>query len=164
MLMSLYPGVTGQTLNASQQTSLASIPPVLAITLKRFEYNDYGLARKVTKYIHFPANLILNSKLVGGITKTSSSQEAVNPYSYDLTAIVCHEGNMNSGHYVCYARRGRRNSSSSSSVSTTGLKDSGDNTQWWCFSDVQIRQVTAESVMEKNPYLLFYTQTKRHIQ
>ena len=54
-------------MRASQHISLDRLPPVLILTLKRFEYNDYGQARKLVNHVHFPPSLTIERKLLNAV-------------------------------------------------------------------------------------------------
>lgn len=56
---------------------------------------------------------------------------------YQLAAVVVHTGNAHSGHFITY-RRGCQNS------------------RWYYTSDVEIREVSVDEVLQSTAYMLFY--------
>jgi ubiquitin C-terminal hydrolase len=74
---------------------------------------------------------------------SSSTQHAAAPELYTLTAVVCHIGNANSGHYVCYRRR----------LGVDG------HTSWVLTSDERVITVPFSTVqLAGGAYLAFYEQ------
>lgn len=59
---------------------------------------------------------------------------------YQLAAVVVHSGDAHSGHFVTY-RRGNQTS------------------KWFYTSDVEIREVSMEEVLQSTAYMLFYEKT-----
>ncbi|KAJ8981885.1 hypothetical protein NQ317_007277 [Molorchus minor] len=59
---------------------------------------------------------------------------------YQLAAVVVHAGDAHSGHFATY-RRGHQNS------------------RWYYTSDVEIREVTVDEVLQSTAYMLFYEKT-----
>ena len=55
--------------------------------------------------------------------------------SYDLSAVIVHKGEINSGHYVNYAREGR---------------------DWFLFDDSKVVRVDEGEVLKAEAYLLIY--------
>lgn len=104
-------------------------PETLVIQLKRFGWDG----RKDCTPIPFSQILTLDCYRCE--SNTSSCD-------YELSAIICHSGGMNSGHYVCRAR--------------------GPDGRWMKFDDLHVTGMTLEQAMHpgsKNgwtPYLLFY--------
>ncbi|KHJ32269.1 putative ubiquitin-specific protease [Erysiphe necator] len=111
-------------------------PETLVIQLKRFGWDG----RKDSTPIPFSSNLSLNHY-----------RSDVNKFSceYDLSAIICHNGGIDSGHYVCRAR--------------------GPDGHWMKFDDLQVTEMTPEQAMHPGsrngwtPYLLFYQRKQKSI-
>lgn len=99
------------------------------IQLKRFGWDG----RKDSTPISFSSTLSLDHY-----------RSDTNSYSceYDLSAVICHNGGINSGHYVCRAR--------------------GPDGKWMKFDDLKVSGITPDQAMHPgskngfNPYLLFY--------
>ncbi|TQS35537.1 hypothetical protein Golomagni_04042 [Golovinomyces magnicellulatus] len=104
-------------------------PETLVIQLKRFGWDG----RKDCTPI--PFSQILSLDRYRCESNTSSCD-------YELSAIICHSGGMNSGHYVCRAR--------------------GPDGHWMKFDDLHVTGMTPEQAMHPGtrngwtPYLLFY--------
>ena len=86
------------------------LPPVLAIQLKRFEY-DYErvCAIKFNDYFEFPRWLDMEpytvsglAKLEGEIADIDEKEDEDQPTKYQLTGIVVHSGQASGGHYYSY--------------------------------------------------------------
>ena len=119
---------------AERQTTVVFAPPILAIWLKRFSWNDKegGTgAKKITDTIKFKENLDLECKLLPLATKTS----------YRLNAIIEHNGtNTGNGHYVAYVREGD---------------------QWKMWSDDVGEPVTWETVEKSEAYIMIWERIER---
>ncbi|XP_055695090.1 probable ubiquitin carboxyl-terminal hydrolase FAF isoform X2 [Lutzomyia longipalpis] len=87
------------------------LPPVLAIQLKRFEY-DYErvCAIKFNDYFEFPRILDMEPYTVSGLAKIDGEVIEVDEHAddqpattkYQLTGIVVHSGQASGGHYFSY--------------------------------------------------------------
>lgn len=87
------------------------LPPVLAIQLKRFEY-DYErvCAIKFNDYFEFPRDLDMEPYTVSGLAKLEGEvidcdyEESMKGTctKYQLTGIVVHSGQASGGHYYSY--------------------------------------------------------------
>lgn len=88
------------------------LPPVLAIQLKRFEY-DYErvCAIKFNDYFEFPRLLDMEPYTVYGLAKLEGEvidiedeniDEQTITTKYQLTGIVVHSGQASGGHYFSY--------------------------------------------------------------
>uniref|UniRef100_A0A2M4DNF9 ubiquitinyl hydrolase 1 n=1 Tax=Anopheles darlingi TaxID=43151 RepID=A0A2M4DNF9_ANODA len=89
---------------------VSKLPPVLAIQLKRFEY-DYErvCAIKYNDYFEFPRVLDMDpytvsglAKLEGEVINVEPKQEEQGSTRYHLTGIVVHSGQASGGHYYSY--------------------------------------------------------------
>ena len=81
------------------------------------------------------------------ITRSQSMDFKKNHHSYQLCAIICHFGEIQTGHYVTYRK----------------CKWPCGKIRWYYTSDSDVRQVSIEQVLAANPYILFYErQVKRH--
>jgi hypothetical protein len=108
--------------------AFAELPEILILQVARFGKRWFGLG-KVFKMVSFPLSGMDMSHFV-------ARDIEVGPSHYDLTAVVFHEGFMDSGHYQCYARKGAR---------------------WSLFNDADVTEVSPEDVLSCPAYLLFYT-------
>ncbi|CAG5097169.1 Similar to Usp9x: Probable ubiquitin carboxyl-terminal hydrolase FAF-X (Mus musculus) [Cotesia congregata] len=87
------------------------LPPVLAIQLKRFEYDfERVCAIKFNDYFEFPRDLDMEPYTVSGLAKLEGEvidcdYEEINKGTctkYQLTGIVVHSGQASGGHYYSY--------------------------------------------------------------
>nr|NP_733455.1 fat facets, isoform C [Drosophila melanogaster]AAN14291.1 fat facets, isoform C [Drosophila melanogaster] len=94
-----------------KRVCVKKLPPVLAIQLKRFEY-DYErvCAIKFNDYFEFPRILDMEPYTVSGLAKLEGEvvevgdncQTNVETTKYELTGIVVHSGQASGGHYFSY--------------------------------------------------------------
>lgn len=127
---------------AHRKTSLASLPSVLVLHLKRFLYSASGGGlQKLMKQVEYSVDLEISKDLLAPTTrpKVSATQR-----SYKLWAVVYHHGNTASGgHYTCDAYH----------------PSSGG---WLHTDDGNLKLVTEDQVLFKSQggnkvaYLLFY--------
>ncbi|KAH3688728.1 hypothetical protein WICPIJ_000282 [Wickerhamomyces pijperi] len=115
---------------ASKKLSILKFPNVLAIQLKRFEHSNQS--SKIDKYVSFPFYMDMNPYSTS-FQSTGVSDPALN---YELFAIVCHIGTVNTGHYIVC------------------IKDSQG--RWWKFDDSVVVMLSREEVQNMKAYLLFY--------
>ncbi|OAF71337.1 hypothetical protein A3Q56_00916 [Intoshia linei] len=78
---------------ASKQLLIERVPDTLIIHIKRYIFRN-GCAIKINKRVTFPYESLDVSCLV-----VNSNSE-----KYDLLGCICHEGNMNVGHYTSFVR------------------------------------------------------------
>lgn len=107
---------------------LNKLPPVLSIQLKRFEHN-IGVSSKLDYHIDIPTILDVRNYV-------SSNVKVKNLPNYELFGIVCHLGNVNTGHYLAYVKN--------------------INGSWFKFDDATITRVTEAEVKKVNGYMLVY--------
>lgn len=107
-----------------KQLMIKRIPPVLAIQLKRFEH--LATSTKIENHVNFPLFLDMAAYTV----------DPSQPLTYELFAVVCHIGSVNTGHYVSMAK--------------------SRNGMWFKFDDEVVSRVTAQHVLQTKAYLLFY--------
>jgi len=101
----------------SKKLSLARLPPVLLIHLKRFEANG-RFSDKVDTFVEFPMKLLDmtdymppplppgadKSELNGGLPMSlDDPRTQLPPYRYDLYGVTNHYGNLTSGHCEFYS-------------------------------------------------------------
>ncbi|KAF8892174.1 hypothetical protein BD779DRAFT_1610331 [Infundibulicybe gibba] len=138
---------------ASKQLSLARLPPVLVIHLKRFEANG-RFSDKVDTFVDFPMKSLDltnfmppplplgadRSQLNGGLPMSPDDPRTQNPpYRYDLYGVTNHYGNLSSGHYTAFiASRGG----------------------WMYCDDSSVKSVDPKQVVGQKAYVLFYKRTQ----
>lgn len=107
---------------AKKRLSIHRFPKNLVINLKRFQ--TYPKKKKLKDQISYP---IFDWKI------TSDYNKEVN--SYSLLGVIVHDGPIDSGHYVCYSKRGD---------------------EWYLCDDESISKVDEEEVVSKQAYVLLY--------
>jgi ubiquitin C-terminal hydrolase len=113
-----------------RQVMVWRFAPVLVIHLKRFELSE-GQLQKSTIPVHYP--LEFNPRRYARCPEQS-------PATYDLIAVVCHLGTLDSGHYWCI------------------LRDRFVMDVWYSVSDADVRQIDVSDVEQDEAYALFYQQ------
>ncbi|KAI0327836.1 cysteine proteinase [Cubamyces sp. BRFM 1775] len=142
----------------TKRMSIRKLPPVLSFQFKRFEHKsaDRSAARKIEAPVRFPASLNMApfTTLVmhkQELLKESGSappatlipDKTLGPealYEYDLFAVVCHEGQIDNGHYTCYAR---------------------SHDEWYRYDDDKVTHATLSACLNSQAYMCFYV--KRHL-
>lgn len=109
---------------ATKKLLIKKLPKTLTIQLKRFEH--LGISSKIDYPIEIP--LILE------MSKYSLDKSELKPY--ELFAVVCHIGSVNTGHYISMIKN----------------KDG----MWFKFDDATVTRVTEREVLNSKAYLLFY--------
>ncbi|GMF06374.1 unnamed protein product [[Candida] boidinii] len=109
---------------ATKKLLIKKLPKTLTIQLKRFEH--LGISSKIDYPIEIP--LILE------MSKYSLDKSELKPY--ELFAVVCHIGSVNTGHYISMIKN----------------KDG----MWFKFDDATVTRVTERDVLNSKAYLLFY--------
>ncbi|GAW08072.1 ubiquitin carboxyl-terminal hydrolase 4 [Lentinula edodes] len=141
---------------ATKTLSLARLPPVLVIHLKRFEVNG-RFSDKIDTFVDFPVKgldltelmppplpvgadqSLLNGGMVNGVMSRDDPRIQVGPYKYELYGVTNHYGNVSSGHYTAFvASRGG----------------------WLYCDDSSVKNVDAKQVVNQKAYVLFYKRVK----
>ncbi|THV02554.1 hypothetical protein K435DRAFT_345687 [Dendrothele bispora CBS 962.96] len=136
---------------ATKQLSLARLPPILVIHLKRFEANG-RFSDKIDTFVDFPLRSLdmtgyMPPPLPAGVDAggaiqmggTDDPRTQVPPYKYDLYGVTNHVGNLSSGHYTAFvASRGG----------------------WMYCDDSVIKSVDSKQVVSQKAYVLFYKRTR----
>lgn len=87
------------------------------------------------------------------VTETDTAgTNSISDNTYDLTAVVVHEGSLNFGHYYCYAK--------------ADVAAANNNGGWVELNDERVSAVDADTVLRRaagasgsvNAYMLFYVQ------
>lgn len=110
----------------TKRLRLNRLPPVLSIQLKRFEH--IGVSSKLDYHIDIP--IVLDVK---DYVSESNDQNIPN---YELFGIVCHLGNVNTGHYLAYVKN------------LSGA--------WFKFDDATITRTSEAEIKKVNGYMLVY--------
>lgn len=116
--------------SATKQLTIETLPPVLILHLKRFQYDNSGGTQKIWKKVGYPLELELPKEVF-----TASKHKALIAHEgglpkYKLTSVVYHHGkNATTGHYTVDVRR-------------------QDGREWIRLDDTVIRRVRAEDVAE----------------
>jgi len=93
-------------------TRIASIPEVLIIQLKRFEYDvATGNREKLDSRFEFPNELDMSSVL-----SSNFSQQSI----YSLNGVIVHSGGVDMGHYISLIRK---------------------NSNWYCYDDSRVKMI-----------------------
>lgn len=115
--------------NGVKFSKVLQLPEVLCIHLKRFRH-EVMFSSKISNYVSFPLDGLdmspfLHQDCPRGVT------------TYDLTALICHDGTAGSGHYRAYALNCL-------------------NEQWYEFDDQYVTSVDPQMVQNCEAYVLFY--------
>ena len=119
----------GANVTATKQVSIETLPPMLILHLKRFQYDNSGGTQKIWKKVGYPLELEIPKEVFarqkqGGILNHGGLPR------YRLTAVVYHHGkNASGGHYTVDVRR-------------------QDGREWVRLDDTVIRRVRSEDVAE----------------
>ncbi|TID30938.1 hypothetical protein CANINC_000460 [Pichia inconspicua] len=139
-------------------TKFGSKRPLVPICLKRYTWNERGRPVKIKRRVSIPEIIrypyfIAEDKKKDGYVDFQRSFDHKAPrgaFMLVLQSIVCHRGeNVNSGHYVCIARR-------------RPYESTGPTNEWILFNDLlhgreKAQRVTLEdAVANEDPYILFY--------
>ncbi|KAI0749382.1 cysteine proteinase [Daedaleopsis nitida] len=147
----------GKASHASKRLSIRKLPPVLSFQFKRFEHKsaDKSAARKIEAPVRFPASLNMapyttmimhkqeQLKESGSAAASLVPDKSLGPealYEYDLFAVVCHEGQIDNGHYTCYAR---------------------SHDEWYRYDDDKVTHSSLGACLSSQAYMCFYV--KKHL-
>ncbi|KAI8957656.1 cysteine proteinase [Daldinia sp. FL1419] len=121
----------GKDATATKQVLIESLPPVLILHLKRFQFDTEGTGTiKIWKKIGYPLELELPKELFSRQKRNALTAEGAGFPRYKLIAAVYHHGkNASGGHYTVDLRR-------------------QDGVEWIRMDDTVIRRVRSEDVAE----------------
>lgn len=150
--------------------NFGKLPVCLCIHISRNTWQGSGMSKR-QDYVQFPMRLSMSAytfiqvhyqrKFLNSSQYTSTSEggsplssstplcwtgstltDMANEFKnvYQLAAVVVHAGDAHSGHFITY-RRGHQNS------------------RWYYTSDVEIREVSIDQVLQSTAYMLFYEKT-----
>jgi ubiquitin carboxyl-terminal hydrolase 10 len=118
------PGVT-----ATKQVFIETLPPVLILHLKRFQYDNTGGTLKIWKKVGYPLDLEIPKEVFPQHKRAAFAAHGGLP-KYRLVGVVYHHGkNASGGHYTVDVRR-------------------QDGREWIRLDDTMIRRVRSEDVAE----------------
>ncbi|KAJ7491946.1 ubiquitin carboxyl-terminal hydrolase 4 [Mycena latifolia] len=139
---------------AAKHLSLARLPPILVIHLKRFEIHG-RFSDKIDTFVDYPLKSLDltnfmppplppgadKSQLNGGVPMSPDDPRTqLPPYKYNLYGVTNHSGNLTSGHYTAYI---------------------ADRDGWKSCDDSSIRPVEEKQVANnQRAYVLFYKRVK----
>jgi ubiquitin carboxyl-terminal hydrolase 10 len=122
----------GKDVRATKQVFIESVPPVLVLHLKRFQFDaeGYGGTVKIWKKIGYPLEFEFPREVLSRQTRNSILAESSGAPRYRLIAVVYHHGkNASGGHYTVDVRR-------------------QDGREWVRIDDTVIRRVRDQDVAE----------------
>lgn len=95
----------GPGTSATKQVFIESLPPVLILHLKRFQYDNTGGTQKIWKKVGYPLELEIPKEVFPPHKRGSLAVQGSLP-RYRLTGVVYHHGkNASGGHYTVDVRR-----------------------------------------------------------
>ncbi|OCH94803.1 cysteine proteinase [Obba rivulosa] len=140
---------------ASKRLSIRKLPPVLSFQFKRFEHKsgDKSAAHKIEAPVRFPATinmapfttLFMEAKerdSQGNGNADAASFPHLGPeaiYEYDLFCVVCHEGQIDNGHYTCFAR---------------------SHDEWYRYDDDKVSHSSLGACLGSQAYMCFYVKRR----
>lgn len=119
----------GSNVTATKQIFIETLPPVLILHLKRFQYDNItGATQKIWKKVGYPLELDLPREVFP--VHRRNAMASTGPPKYRLMGVIYHHGkNASGGHYTVDVRR------------QEGL-------EWIRMDDTVIRRVRSEDVAE----------------
>lgn len=120
----------GKDARATKQVFIESLPPVLILHLKRFQFDAEGGTIKIWKKIGYPLELEIPRDVLSRQKRNHILGDNASLPKYRLSAVVYHHGkNASGGHYTVDVRR-------------------QDGREWIRIDDTVIRRVRSEDVAE----------------
>lgn len=133
----------GIRVDAMRTTTVTSLPPVLALHLRRFTFDFNRMQRvKIQDEFDFPPTLDAGALL--GTCAGSADGSAGLSRNYHLFAILVHQGTAAGGHYYAFIKTPRSGNSASASAS-------GGGEEWYEFNDAHVRKLSREEVADWGP-------------
>lgn len=119
----------GPGTSATKQVTIESLPKVLILHLKRFQYDNTGGTQKIWKKIGYPLELEIPKEVFPQHKRGALLAHGGLP-KYNLVGVVYHHGkNASGGHYTVDVRR-------------------QDGREWIRLDDTVIRRIRSEDVAE----------------
>jgi len=92
--------------NATKQVFIETLPPVLILHLKRFQYDNAGGTQKIWKKIGYPLDLEIPKEVFSPHRRGALAARPQGLPKYRLISVVYHHGkNASGGHYTVDVRR-----------------------------------------------------------
>ena len=114
--------------SVSKGLRLATAPSVLVCQLKRFAFDIYGRATRLSKHLEYPLRLEIGDFM----SRANQSK----PPPYELVGVLVHAGRRcESGHYLAFIKRGNF---------------------WYKADDEVVTKVSIDIVLKQQAYILFY--------
>ncbi|KAF2432976.1 cysteine proteinase [Tothia fuscella] len=128
----------GKDVAATKQIFIDTLPPVLILHLKRFQYDNKGGTQKIWKKVGYPLELTMPREVFN--QQQRNTLQITGFPKYRLTAVIYHHGkNATSGHYTVDVRR-------------------QEGREWIRIDDTLIRRLRSEDVAsggaEEDPKIL----------
>jgi ubiquitin carboxyl-terminal hydrolase 10 len=119
----------GPGTSATKQVFIETLPPVLILHLKRFQYDNTGGTQKIWKKVGYPLDLEIPKEVFPPHKRNTAGTAGGAPLPrYRLTAVVYHHGkNASGGHYTVDVRR-------------------QEGREWIRLDDTLIRRIRADDV------------------
>ena len=115
--------------NATKQVTIETLPQVLILHLKRFQYDNTGGTQKIWKKVGYPLDLEIPKEVFPQHKRAGLLAHGALP-KYRLIGVVYHHGkNASGGHYTVDVRR-------------------QDRREWIRIDDTVIRRIRSEDVAE----------------
>ncbi|KAJ5693249.1 hypothetical protein N7462_002672 [Penicillium macrosclerotiorum] len=120
----------GPNVTATKQIFIETLPPVLILHLKRFQYDNLtGATQKIWKKVGYPLDLEIPREVFPAHQRNTLTAQGGLP-KYRLMGVIYHHGkNASGGHYTVDVRR-------------------QDGREWIRMDDTVIRRVRSEDVAE----------------
>lgn len=122
---------------AKKALTIWKSPDTLIVYLKRFVFHDMN-SIKIDEPVEFPIEKFDISPYYQVDNKYKDESEGL---IYDLKSIICHSGNMLSGHYTAFSK-------------------SAWNNKWYYFNDESVLELEPSSSDER-AYILFYQRSSK---
>ncbi|KAF5364681.1 hypothetical protein D9758_005578 [Tetrapyrgos nigripes] len=150
-----HPTRSGSTIEASKQTLIEGLPPILVLHMKRFLYDvSVGGVVKVGKQVQFGPELVIGSDIMASTTKKPHTTK------YKLFGAIYHHGiSASGGHYTLDVLHPNRFPSSNASAKP---KEGWIRIDDELVSDVRHEDVFGEPEKDdpRCAYLLFYRRVR----
>lgn len=118
----------GKDVTATKQVFIESLPPVLILHLKRFQFDAEGGTTKIWKNVGYPLELEIPREAMSRQARQTMGDAGMPKYK--LISVVYHHGrNASGGHYTVDVRR-------------------QDGREWLRFDDTLLRRVRSDDVAE----------------
>lgn len=118
----------GPNVTATKQSFIETLPPVLILHLKRFEFHNSGGTQKIWKKVGYPLELTIPKEVFPQAKRAQIALSGLPKFRLD--GVIYHHGqNASSGHYTVDVRR-------------------QEGQEWIRIDDTVIRRIRSEDVAE----------------